>query len=393
MNAASHATAEGARSGRSRSPSQPQLTFESHATLAARAIVSVSCRHRPPAPARPARREREAFAPRTRARPPPTQAARPHLLGGVPMTWMNIAAGGFPLYLDHAHAAPGSPTSTATSTSTSRSATPARWPATRRPPPSRRSPGSVAQGGITAMMPTEDAAWVGAGAGAPLRAAAVVVHAHGDRRQPLGDPARPPGHEALRRSSSTPGATTAASTSRSRCSAPTAPWPRPGNVGPPVDARRRPPASPSSTTPDAARARARARGRRRRADGAGADQHRHRPAGARLPRRGAPAHARARHAAHQRRDAHLQRRPGRRHRAPGTSSPDIVTIGKAIAGGVPSGAFGISAELAERIAADARRRPRRHRRRRRHAGRQRARRSRPPGPRSSTSSPTRRSPA
>ena len=52
--------------------------------------------------------------------------------------------------------------------------------------------------------------------------------------------------------------------------------------------------------------------------------------------------------------------------------PDIVTIGKAIAGGVPSGAFGISTELAERIAADARRRPRRHRRRRRHPGRQRA---------------------
>jgi glutamate-1-semialdehyde 2,1-aminomutase len=32
--------------------------------------------------------------------------------------------------------------------------------------------------------------------------------------------------------------------------------------------------------------------------------------------------------------------------------PDIVTIGKAIAGGVPAGAFGITAELAERIAAD-----------------------------------------
>ena len=32
--------------------------------------------------------------------------------------------------------------------------------------------------------------------------------------------------------------------------------------------------------------------------------------------------------------------------------PDIVTIGKAIAGGVPSGAFGISHELAERIAAE-----------------------------------------
>jgi glutamate-1-semialdehyde 2,1-aminomutase len=31
--------------------------------------------------------------------------------------------------------------------------------------------------------------------------------------------------------------------------------------------------------------------------------------------------------------------------------PDIVTIGMAIAGGVPSGAFGVSAELADRIAA------------------------------------------
>ncbi len=32
-------------------------------------------------------------------------------------------------------------------------------------------------------------------------------------------------------------------------------------------------------------------------------------------------------------------------------SPDIVTVGKAIAGGVPAGAFGVSAEVAERIAA------------------------------------------
>ena len=71
--------------------------------------------------------------------------------------------------------------------------------------------------------------------------------------------------------------------------------------------------------------------------------------------------------------------------------PDIVTIGKAIAGGVPSGAFGISTELAERIAAD------------RDADlvdtggvggtlAGNALSSPPPGPRSSTSSPTRRSP-
>src|SRR4051794_26019880 len=31
--------------------------------------------------------------------------AKPHLLGGVPMTWMNMAAGGFPLYLKNARAA------------------------------------------------------------------------------------------------------------------------------------------------------------------------------------------------------------------------------------------------------------------------------------------------
>jgi glutamate-1-semialdehyde 2,1-aminomutase len=32
-------------------------------------------------------------------------------------------------------------------------------------------------------------------------------------------------------------------------------------------------------------------------------------------------------------------------------SPDMVTVGKAIAGGVPAGAYGVSAEVAERIAA------------------------------------------
>jgi glutamate-1-semialdehyde 2,1-aminomutase len=43
--------------------------------------------------------------------------------------------------------------------------------------------------------------------------------------------------------------------------------------------------------------------------------------------------------------------PGGATRAWGLE-PDIVTVGKAIAGGVPSGAFGVSAELAERIAAE-----------------------------------------
>jgi glutamate-1-semialdehyde 2,1-aminomutase len=43
--------------------------------------------------------------------------------------------------------------------------------------------------------------------------------------------------------------------------------------------------------------------------------------------------------------------PGGATRAWGLE-PDVVTIGKAIAGGVPSGAFGIGAELAQRIAAE-----------------------------------------
>jgi glutamate-1-semialdehyde 2,1-aminomutase len=43
--------------------------------------------------------------------------------------------------------------------------------------------------------------------------------------------------------------------------------------------------------------------------------------------------------------------PGGATRAWGLE-PDIVTIGKAIAGGVPSGAYGISHELADRIAAE-----------------------------------------
>ena len=51
--------------------------------------------------------------------------------------------------------------------------------------------------------------------------------------------------------------------------------------------------------------------------------------------------------------------------------PDIVTLGKAIAGGIPIGAYGLAAELAERLLARERPRPGRHRRRRRHAGRQR----------------------
>ena len=56
----------------------------------------------------------------------------------------------------------------------------------------------------------------------------------------------------------------------------------------------------------------------------------------------------------------------------GALEPDILVIGKAIAGGVPAGAMGITEELVERLFADERGRLRGHGRRRRHARRQRA---------------------
>jgi glutamate-1-semialdehyde 2,1-aminomutase len=107
-------------------------------------------------------RERAAFAathPRSAAA---HAAARPHLLGGVPMTWMNLAAGGFPLYLDHARGARVTDLDGHEYVDFALGDTGAM--AGHSPPATvdaivRRT---QEQGGITAMMPTEDAAWVGA---------------------------------------------------------------------------------------------------------------------------------------------------------------------------------------------------------------------------------------
>ncbi len=107
-------------------------------------------------------RERTAFAdahPRSAAA---YAAARPHLLGGVPMTWMNLAAGGFPLYLDRARGARVTDLDGHEYVDFALGDTGAMA--------GHSPPATVAaivrrvqeQGGITAMMPTEDAAWVGA---------------------------------------------------------------------------------------------------------------------------------------------------------------------------------------------------------------------------------------
>ena len=103
--------------------------------------------------------ERETFAadhPRSKAA---YEAARPHLLGGVPMTWMNLAAGGFPLYLDHARGASVTDLDGHTYVDFALGDTGAM--AGHSPPATVEAIHRQSSDGITAMMPTEDAAWVG----------------------------------------------------------------------------------------------------------------------------------------------------------------------------------------------------------------------------------------
>ena len=208
--------------------------------------------------------------------------------------------------------------------------------------------------------------------GAPVRAPLLAVRAHRDRRQPVHDPARPRDHGPTEDPGLLTTATTAPSTRPSRSSATARPGSRPDNIGPPVD--------PALTTVRdrvqrrrGARGGARARGRRLRARRAGDDQHRHRPARARLPRRAPRADARARHVPGDRRDAHASAPgPAATPRAHGLE-PDFLTIGKPLASGVPAACYGMSEEVAERIAGEHATLPRHRRRRdRRHPVGQRA---------------------
>ena len=90
------------------------------------------------------------------------ESAQPHLLGGVPMTWMNMAAGGFPLYLAHARGARVTDVDDHEYVDFALGDTGAM--AGHSPQPTVEAIVRRVQedGGITAMMPTFDAAWVGA---------------------------------------------------------------------------------------------------------------------------------------------------------------------------------------------------------------------------------------
>ena len=106
-------------------------------------------------------RERDAFAdahPRSAAA---YASAQPHLLGGVPMTWMNMAAGGFPLYLDRARGARVTDIDGHEYIDFALGDTGAMAGHSPEPTVAAIVRRVHDDGGITAMMPTEDAAWVG----------------------------------------------------------------------------------------------------------------------------------------------------------------------------------------------------------------------------------------
>jgi glutamate-1-semialdehyde 2,1-aminomutase len=106
-------------------------------------------------------RERSTYA----ANHPKSRAAfgdaQQHLFGGVPMTWMTKWSGGFPLYLDEAHGNRISDIDGHTYVDFALGDTGAM--AGHSPEPTVRAINDRigAKGGFTTMLPSEDAAWVG----------------------------------------------------------------------------------------------------------------------------------------------------------------------------------------------------------------------------------------
>jgi glutamate-1-semialdehyde 2,1-aminomutase len=106
-------------------------------------------------------RERNSFAernPRSRA----AYGSATHLFGQVPMTWMNKRAGGFPLYLATAHGARVSDLDGHSYVDLCLGDTGAMAGHSPEPVVAAVRERVERDGGLTAMMPTEDAAWVGA---------------------------------------------------------------------------------------------------------------------------------------------------------------------------------------------------------------------------------------
>ncbi len=209
-------------------------------------------------------------------------ASAANLFGGVPMTWMNMWSGGFPLYLDHARGNRVTDVDGHTYVDFALGDTGAmagHSPAATLAAVQQRA-GEL--GGITTMLPTEDAQWVGAELerrfGMPLWSftlSATDANRWAIRLARLAT-GRPKVlvfaycyHGSVDEAFALPGPDGKAQS-------------RPGNVAPPVDLDL---TTRVATWNDLASVEAALGARRRRGgpDRARADQHRHRPARAGLP--------------------------------------------------------------------------------------------------------------
>ncbi|HVB41270.1 MAG TPA: transaminase [Streptosporangiaceae bacterium] len=295
------------------------------------------------------RRERTQYALKHQASARAFERAGEHLLGGVPMTWMRMWSGGFPLYLSTARGARLTDIDGNIFTDFCLGDTGAM---------AGHSPGPVQAavtqrfgelGGATTMLPTEDASWV----------AAELTRRFGPTHWSFTLTATDANRWALRVARQLTGRPKVAvfsfcyhgSVDESLIvMTPDGPRSRPGNTGAPVD--------PAVTTRvvefnDAA-------GLERELAHGDVAAVLMEPAmtnmGIVLPEPGFLAAVRELTRAHGslliNDETHtFSAGPGGCTRA-WDLDPDIVTIGKSIGGGIPSGAYGLSAALAERIISD-----------------------------------------
>ena len=294
-------------------------------------------------------RERDAYAQRHPASRKAFADGAASLLGGVPMTWMRMWPGGFPLYYREAHGARLTDLDGNTLTDFCLGDTGAmagHSPAATVAAITRRI---TDDGGLTTMLPTEDAGWV----------AAELTRRFGASRWSFTLTATDANRWAIRLARQLTGRPKIAVFAYCYhgsvdetfiVTTPDGPRSRPGNVGAPVD-----PVTTTRVTEfnDLA-------GLERELAAGDVAAVLMEPAltniGIVLPGPGYLDDVRALTRQHGvlliNDETHtFSAGPGGCTQAWGLD-PDLVTIGKAIAGGVPAGAYGLSAALAERILAD-----------------------------------------
>ena len=204
------------------------------------------------------------------------ERARASLLGGVPMVWMVRWAGRVPLFVAEAAGARIRDVDGHEYVDLCLGDTGAM--AGHSPPATVAAIGRAAAQGITTMLPTEDAIWVGEELTASLRLAELAADAHRDRCQSL----RPAHRAACDQTAQGPGLRRllprhAWTSPSSRCCRTVGRGSRPGSVGPPRRPGHDDPGG-RMERPGCAGGSARARRRCRGARRAGDDQRRHRAA-------------------------------------------------------------------------------------------------------------------